>query len=280
MTTATVMDRFARARPWALRAQNGPHAVARGVTFLCWLAALVGLGAVMVPSGAMAQGGGAPTIQLPPDLDPDEAIFIETPHGPVIIKLMPDKAPNHVERLKTLTRSGFYNGVPFHRVIDGFMAQTGDPTGTGRGGSPLPDLEAEFNDTRHKRGTVSMARASDPDSANSQFFIMTSAAPYLDGQYTAFGEVVVGIEAVDRLAKGEPPALPDRMLRVMILSDVFRAMGMDPTEMAPPPPIPDDLDIVSPVLIDPSVLDRDPASESPSEGESSQSAASGDAPAN
>ncbi len=119
------------------------------------------------------------------------------------IALRPDIAPKHAERLKTLTRQGFYDGVPFHRVIAGFMAQTGDPTGTGTGGSDLPDLKAEFSNVHFGRGIVGMARAQDPDSANSQFFIMYGDAPALDGQYTVVGQVVSGMEAVDAIKKGD-----------------------------------------------------------------------------
>ncbi len=210
----------------------------------------------MVPASAQQAG----PIQLPPDLDPANAVVIELQSGPVVVEMFPEKAPQHVARIKDLTRRGFYNGVIFHRVIDNFMAQTGDPTGTGRGGSPLPDLPAEFNDEVHTRGTVSMARASDPNSANSQFFIMLNDAAHLDGQYTVWGRVVHGMPSVDRIARGQPPAQPDRVMRMMVLADVFEAMGMDPTA-APPqaqsrpeidmPPVPDDLDIVSPVLANP-----------------------------
>lgn len=122
--------------------------------------------------------------------------------GDVIIELFNDLAPNHVERITTLTNEGFYDNVVFHRVIDGFMAQTGDPTGTGTGGSTYPDLKAEFNDTPHTRGVVSMARSGHPDSANSQFFIVFDDAPHLDGQYTAFGKVISGMEHVDKIKKG------------------------------------------------------------------------------
>lgn len=130
-------------------------------------------------------------------------IIIELKTGSVKIELYPDVAPNHVERLKTLTKQGFYDGIVFHRVIDGFMAQTGDPTGTGSGGSDLPDLEAEFNDTKHVRGVLSMARAANPNSANSQFFICFDDAPWLDKQYTAFGKVIEGMDNIDKIKKGD-----------------------------------------------------------------------------
>jgi cyclophilin family peptidyl-prolyl cis-trans isomerase len=139
--------------------------------------------------------------------------------GSVVIALRPDKAPNHVERIRTLTRAGFYDGLLFHRVIDGFMAQTGDPKGTGEGGSPLPDLKAEFNDLPHLRGAVSMARPESVDGANSQFFIMLMPTLRLDGKYTAFGRVSRGIEYIDAIEKGEPPANPAKIMRAWIEAD-------------------------------------------------------------
>ena len=137
----------------------------------------------------------------------------------VAIRLVPEWAPNHIERIKTLTRNGFYNGVPFHRVIDGFMAQTGDPTGTGQGGSTLPDLEEEFNFLPHVRGTVSMARADDEDSANSQFFIVFYPRFALDRRYTNFGRVIQNMAAVDAIQRGEPPSNPTRILQASIAAD-------------------------------------------------------------
>jgi len=127
---------------------------------------------------------------------------IKLKDGVVKIKLRPDLAPKHVERIKTLTEKGFYDGLKFHRVIDGFMAQTGDPQGTGAGGSDMPNLQSEFNDASFKRGTLGMARAQSPHSANSQFFIMFKEAPHLNGQYTVFGEVTEGMEFVDMIKKG------------------------------------------------------------------------------
>ena len=149
--------------------------------------------------------------------DAGNTLVMETSKGPVTIRLRPDLAPNHAERLTTLAAQGFYDGVPFHRVIEGFMAQTGDPTGTGAGGSELPDLQAEFSDAPFTRGTVGMARANDPDSANSQFFIMFADAPHLNGQYTVVGEVAKGMEVVDALKKGDPAengmvSEPDRIV--------------------------------------------------------------------
>lgn len=139
--------------------------------------------------------------------------------GRVVVQLRPDQAPNHVERIKTLTRQGFYNGISFHRVIEGFMAQGGDPTGIGTGDSELPDLAAEFNELPHLRGTVAMARTEDPNSANSQFYIMFVPRMMMDGKYTVFGRVVSGMEHVDRIQRGQPPAAPTRIVRAGIGSD-------------------------------------------------------------
>jgi peptidylprolyl isomerase len=136
--------------------------------------------------------------------------------GDVVIRLRPDLAPDHVERIKELTRDGFYDGVVFHRVIDGFMAQGGDPTGTGMGGSSKPDLKAEFSREPHVRGVASMARSQNPDSANSQFFICFDECRFLDGQYTVWGEVVEGMEHVDALPKGEPPRTPGKIVKATL----------------------------------------------------------------
>lgn len=140
-----------------------------------------------------------------------DTILLDTSKGEVKIKLRPDLAPNHVERIKTLVNEGFYDGVVFHRVIDGFMAQGGDPTGTGMGGSKLPDLKQEFSSEPHVRGICSMARSANPDSANSQFFICFGDASFLDGQYTVWGEVIEGMENVDQFARGEPVRNPDQI---------------------------------------------------------------------
>jgi peptidylprolyl isomerase len=148
--------------------------------------------------------------------DDDRLVFNLSSGGDVVIKLRPDLAPGHVERIKTLTESGFYDGVLFHRVIPGFMAQGGDPTGRGTGGSDLPNLKAEFSREPHVRGTCSMARTPDPNSANSQFFICFDEAGFLDGQYTVWGEVESGMEHVDALPKGEPPANPGKIMRAEI----------------------------------------------------------------
>jgi peptidylprolyl isomerase len=136
--------------------------------------------------------------------------------GDVVIRLRPDVAPGHVARIKELVGEGFYDGVVFHRVIPGFMAQGGDPTGTGRGGSDKPNIHAEFSRTPHKRGAVSMARTNDPNSANSQFFIVTDDSNFLDGQYTVWGEVTEGMEHVDALPKGEPPRQPGKIVKASL----------------------------------------------------------------
>lgn len=154
------------------------------------------------------------------NLDPENTLIIETSKGKVVIKLRPDLAPKHVERIKTLAREKFYDGIKFHRVIDGFMAQTGCPKGQGTGGSSYPNLPAEFNAEPHVRGVCSMARSSMPNSANSQFFICFDDATFLDRQYTVWGQVVEGMENVDKLAKGEPPRAPDHMVSVRVAADV------------------------------------------------------------
>ena len=152
--------------------------------------------------------------------DPQNTLVIELKTGKVLVKLRPDLAPKHVERAKVLARQGFYNGLKFHRVIDGFMAQTGDPKGTGEGGSSLPDLPAEFTKEVYRRGSIGAARTPDPNSANSQFFIcFGDGCRGLTGQYTLWGEVIEGMEHVDRIARGEPPPRPDAMLKVYLLAD-------------------------------------------------------------
>ncbi|WP_061935451.1 peptidylprolyl isomerase [Aureimonas sp. AU22] len=148
-----------------------------------------------------------------------DTLVVETNKGEIDIKLRPDLAPKHVEQIEALAKEGFYNGVVFHRVIDGFMAQTGDPTGTGMGGSDKPDLKAEFTDTPFKRGTVGMARSQDPNSANSQFFIMLADGDFLNGQYTVVGEVTKGMDVVDKIKKGDEAnngtvENPDKMVKV------------------------------------------------------------------
>jgi peptidylprolyl isomerase len=149
---------------------------------------------------------------------PENTLVIETSKGRVTVEMRRDLAPKHVARIKELARQGFYDGVVFHRVIDGFMAQTGDPTGSGMGGSGQK-LKAEFNTEPHTRGAVSMARAQSPDSADSQFFICFDDATFLDRQYTVWGRVIEGMENVDKINRGEPPASPDKMLSVRVAAD-------------------------------------------------------------
>ncbi|MGA1342017.1 MAG: peptidylprolyl isomerase [Hyphomonas sp.] len=151
--------------------------------------------------------------------DLDNTLLLETSKGNVTIRLRPDLAPNHVARIKELAREGFYDGIIFHRVIAGFMAQTGCPKGTGTGNSKKPDLKAEFNPEPHVRGVCSMARTSAPHSANSQFFICFDDARFLDRQYTVWGQVTEGMEAIDALSKGEPPRNPDRIIKMRVVAD-------------------------------------------------------------
>ena len=151
--------------------------------------------------------------------DPENTLIVETTQGVVIIEMRPDLAPQHVERIKKLAREGFYDGIVFHRVIDGFMAQTGCPKGTGTGGSDYPNLPAEFNSEPHVRGVCSMARATPPNSANSQFFICFGDASFLDRQYTAWGKVIEGMENVDKIKRGEPVQDPDRMVSMKVAAD-------------------------------------------------------------
>jgi peptidylprolyl isomerase len=150
--------------------------------------------------------------------DLDNVLILETTRGPIVIAMRPDLAPRHVARLKELVREGFYDGIVFHRVIDGFMAQTGDPTGTGTGGSGKK-LKAEFTREPHKRGTVSMARAQNPDSGDSQFFICFDDAPFLNGQYTVWGAVIEGMDNVDGIRRGEPVRDPDKIVSARMKSD-------------------------------------------------------------
>ena len=169
-------------------------------------------------SPAMAQTAAPVSAPTAPVLENMLVLDLST-GGRVTIQMFPAVAPAHVERIKTLTRQGFYNGVIFHRVIDGFMAQTGDPKGTGQGGSELPDLKAEFNDTPHLRGTVSMARTNEPDTANSQFFICFQPRFSLDKKYTVFGRVTSGMQFVDAIERGEPPVNPSTVTQASIASD-------------------------------------------------------------
>jgi peptidylprolyl isomerase len=159
--------------------------------------------------------------QLPANLDKANAIVIDTTKGRIVFKLRTDLAPKHAERIKQLAREGYYNNVPFHRVIEGFMAQTGDGKNfNGTGGSKYPNLPAEFSNVPFKRGIVGMARSSDPNSANSQFFIMFADGSSLNGQYTVIGKVVSGMDVVDKLKRGEPVTDPDKMVKVQIASDI------------------------------------------------------------
>jgi len=166
--------------------------------------------AIITAGGARAQNA-----------DPENTLYLDLPDGRVTIQLLPDIAPKHVERVKQLVREHFYDGLKFHRVIEGFMAQTGDPTGTGSGGSKYPDLKAEFSKYEYKRGTVGAARTSDPDSANSQFYICFTddGCTSLNGQYTVWGQVTDGMDHVDKIAKGEPPSDPDKIIKATIAAD-------------------------------------------------------------
>ncbi len=191
---------------------------------MTFAAALMGLMmVVLAPQPAQAQG----------PLDLENTLYLQIPYGRVTIAMRPDLAPNHVERIKTLVRRKFYDGVPFHRVIRGFMAQTGDPTGTGMGGSGR-NIDAEFTDTLHVRGTVSMARSGDPDSADSQFFICFERAPHLNGQYTVWGKVVDGMNLVDKIKKGHrrdgQVEEPDRVIAIRVAADVENGTEELPTD--------------------------------------------------
>jgi cyclophilin family peptidyl-prolyl cis-trans isomerase len=176
-----------------------------------------------------------PIVDPDPSHDPDNVLYLDlSTGGRVTIRLMPVWAPNHVERIKTLVHQGFYNGIIFHRVIDGFMAQTGDPTGTGQGGSTLPDLKAEFNAYPHMRGTVSMARTNEPDTANSQFFIVFYPRFALDRHYTNFGRVIAGMDVADRIDRGEPPSNPTKIVQASMASDNKpRPVAVAPAPAAP-----------------------------------------------
>jgi peptidylprolyl isomerase len=178
------------------------------------------LGSILIMTAASANVAKA--------ADPENTILMEVSSGgTVVMELNPEVAPKHVERIKKLAREGFYDGIIFHRVIDGFMAQTGDPTGTGTGGSKYGDLPAEFNNENFGRGTLGMARASSPDSANSQFFICFEDCSFLNGQYTVFGKVTEGMEFIDAVKKGEPPANPDKIVKMQVQADAT------PSEAAP-----------------------------------------------
>lgn len=188
--------------------------------FLAALAAAFGL---FTTEGLVPDAGTAQAQTRAQERDLENTLYIDLEGGRVTIEMRPDLAPNHVARIKELAREGFYDGIVFHRVIDGFMAQTGDPTGTGRGSSDKPDLDAEFSDANHGRGAVSMARAQSPNSANSQFFIVFDDASFLDGQYTVWGQVTDGMELVDAIKRGEGSSGavrdPDRMIKVQVAAD-------------------------------------------------------------
>ena len=172
------------------------------------------LAAIVLATPAFSQA-------LPAGLDKANAIVIDTTKGRVIFKLRTDLAPQHAERIKQLARDGYYNNVPFHRVIEGFMAQTGDGQRfNGTGGSKYPNLPAEFSNVPFKRGIVGMARSSEPNSANSQFFIMFADGSFLNGKYTVVGEVVSGMDVVDKIKRGEPVQDPDKMVKVQVASDI------------------------------------------------------------
>ena len=176
--------------------------------------ALAILTALVLAAPALAQ-------KLPANLDKNNAIVIDTTKGRIVIALRSDIAPQHAERIKQLARDGYYNNVPFHRVIDGFMAQTGDGQNfNGTGGSKYPNLKAEFSNVPFKRGIVGMARAASNDSANSQFFIMFAEGASLNGKYTVIGEVVSGMDVVDKIKRGEPVVDPDKMVKVQVASDI------------------------------------------------------------
>src|SRR6187200_2137346 len=215
-----------------------------------FLAAALACSAAVASLSATAQDDAAPAVpaqQQPIPLaanadltqDLENILLLDLSNGKrVAIRLMPQWAPNHVERIKSLTRQGFYDGIIFHRVIDGFMAQTGDPTGTGRGGSELPDLAAEFNAFPHVRGTVAMARAADENSANSQFFIVFYPRFSLDRRYTNFGRVISGMDGVDAIERGEPPANPTTIVQASIAADGKPQKLPDPVA-APSPAVPE-----------------------------------------
>jgi len=166
---------------------------------------MLGLPLVAAAGAALAQTGNKDTL------------YLDLKDGRVVIRLRPDLAPKHVAQIKALAKQGFYDGIVFHRVIEGFMAQTGDPTGTGTGGSKLPNIPAEFSQTPFRRGTLGMARSQLPNSANSQFFICFKESSFLNGQYTVFGEVLSGMEFVDKIKRGEPPVNPDKIVKMILV---------------------------------------------------------------
>lgn len=205
-------------------------------------AMMIGAALVAAPALAKKKEPAAPApAALPTFVDtdithePENVLLLDLSNGGrVAIRLMPAWAPHHVERIKTLAQQGFYNGIIFHRVIDGFMAQTGDPTGTGQGGSQLPDLTAEFNSMPHLRGTVSMARTNEPNTANSQFFIVFYPRFALDRKYTVFGRVIAGMNYADEIQRGEPPQNPTKIVQASLASE---GKAAPPAPVAPAAPI-------------------------------------------
>lgn len=181
---------------------------------------------LLATAASLAALAALPAFAQAPAPDPENTLFLDLKGGRVVIQLLPDLAPKHVARVKALARKGFYDNTPFHRVMEGFMAQGGDPTGTGTGGSGTGNVPAEFTRSRRfLRGTVGAARSSDPNSADSQFFIMFAPAPSLDGQYTIWGQVIAGMEHVDRIKRGQGqsgqvPNPPDRIVRMRVAADV------------------------------------------------------------
>ena len=216
---------------------------------------------------AWAQAAAAPKISLNPPAeiaaDPANRLNIElSSGGTVVVQLRPDVAPIHVQRIQGLVSSGFYNGTVFHRVIPGFMAQGGDPTGTGNGDSPLPDLPPEFNDLPHLRGVMSMARTEDPNSANSQFFVMLAPTFSLDHKYTGFGRVVSGMQFVDSIAPGEPPAQPTKIVRAWLDGPAPAAVAQAAPVPAPAPAQPT-AETASPGPVAPAPADAAPVPPAP-----------------
>ena len=192
--------------------------------------------ALIAAKPAVVTAPPAPSINAPADIaaDPANHLNIQLSNGgTVVVQLRPDVAPNHVRRIQGLVTSGFYNGTIFHRVVPGFMAQGGDPTGTGSGDSPLPNLEPEFNDLPHLRGVISMARAEAKNSANSQFFIMLAPTFSLDHDYTGFGRVIAGMQFVDGIAPGEPPAQPTKIVRAWLDGPMPAAVAAAPAQPQP-----------------------------------------------
>ncbi|MDB5508865.1 MAG: ppiB [Hyphomicrobiales bacterium] len=169
-----------------------------------------------LPAAAALAAGAAQAQSAKPAPSKKDMVYLDLKDGRVVIQLRPDLAPKHVAQIKTLVKRGFYDGIVFHRVIEGFMAQTGDPKGTGTGGSDLPNIPAEFTATPFRRGTLGMARSQLPNSANSQFFICFREASFLNNQYTVFGEVVSGMEFVDKIKRGEPPVNPDKIIKMSL----------------------------------------------------------------